>query len=744
MSNQNLEEQIKKYKLAYKDVKDKLNIEKAKYQSLLYENNTLKKKNEELMKEIAKLKGEEFISESTIIKQTNIKKAQLEDNKAEIELKFVLLNSDIDIDEKKCLEQSELFRRIKIIRNEVQDMVTILQEQRQVEVTFFQNCVKLDKSIKNLSLIDQAIIKVGNILDKANHEVKKKLENYNRKIINSLTKIEENQDLKVIEETLKDLEKNVKKYEEETNNFKNLTKDIESKNSKLETLLTKTKNYISDFLKELNQKILEKKKTPKPDDLLSSRLINKSKIIDIRNNEYFDKRNLNNIPSIVEESIALVPENIDPNSFQESQLLKADWTEIAKITEDGGQEVDINFTLIAVGLSPNIFYSSWSYGFDLLSEITILLTEINGQKSDANFDGHSLTFKIKLYNGNKLPIHIKYKSMRKDVNKYYNTNFVGLSSSMSGRHAKYTLYIPQNFVVVTFEKNIFINRGNGKYSWNGVVPEGGLETQVKISPKIAKWKVNLFGGIKSYQNIKKTTFYTYKGFHKGNNKVIEYNIRSPNSNKIDGTIIKENGDNIEVLFENLNTKEGFLEQKITFENRSEGSWECDKEPKIPEDQIKNNKILKNLAQKIIKENKNKIPDYVKIGEWVYKNMKYKLSYSGKKLTAIQILECKTGVCEHYTILYNALLNSINIPAIYCGGNAINELKGDDDDGAHCWSIVKVNGKWLPMDATWNIFTGNIPISHLFGHFDNGSYGAVGTDSISLMKSKFSFECLKLN
>ena len=78
MSNQNIEEQLKKFKVAYKDLKDKLNLEIAKNQSLIEENNKLKGKNEELRKEIAKLKGEEFLSESTIIRQTNTKKAQIQ------------------------------------------------------------------------------------------------------------------------------------------------------------------------------------------------------------------------------------------------------------------------------------------------------------------------------------------------------------------------------------------------------------------------------------------------------------------------------------------------------------------------------------------------------------------------------------------------------------------------------------------------------------------------------------------
>ena len=46
-----------------------------------------------------------------------------------------------------------------------------------------------------------------------------------------------------------------------------------------------------------------------------------------------------------------------------------------------------------------------------------------------------------------------------------------------------------------------------------------------------------------------------------------------------------------------------------------------------------------------------------------------------------------------------------------------------------------------MDATWGIFSKSIPISHLFGHYGKSAYGAIGSDSVSFLKNKFSFKCL---
>jgi hypothetical protein len=35
---------------------------------------------------------------------------------------------------------------------------------------------------------------------------------------------------------------------------------------------------------------------------------------------------------------------------------------------------------------------------------------------------------------------------------------------------------------------------------------------------------------------------------------------------------------------------------------------------------------------------------------------------------------------------------------------------------HAWSIAKINGIWTPLDATWNMFEGHVPLSHIFSNY----------------------------
>ena len=105
---------------------------------------------------------------------------------------------------------------------------------------------------------------------------------------------------------------------------------------------------------------------------------------------------------------------------------------------------------------------------------------------------------------------------------------------------------------------------------------------------------------------------------------------------------------------------------------------------------------------------------------------------------------KTGVCHHFKILYNTLLFSINIPVIYFGGNVISDIRNNDLDGRQVCSLVKIDNKWFPMDATWDIFSGHIPISHLHAYYGKGGHNCVGSDTVSFAPSKFSWKCNKIN
>ena len=108
--------------------------------------------------------------------------------------------------------------------------------------------------------------------------------------------------------------------------------------------------------------------------------------------------------------------------------------------------------------------------------------------------------------------------------------------------------------------------------------------------------------------------------------------------------------------------------------------------------------------------------------------------SEKNLSPIEILAFREGVCDHFTLLYSALLYSINIISIRIGGYSINErIKPKNlnlDNDGHSWNLVKINDQWIPIDCTWGIFNGKLPISHIFEFEMNGSSFCDTLDDVS--------------
>ena len=38
------------------------------------------------------------------------------------------------------------------------------------------------------------------------------------------------------------------------------------------------------------------------------------------------------------------------------------------------------------------------------------------------------------------------------------------------------------------------------------------------------------------------------------------------------------------------------------------------------------------------------------------------------------------------------------------------------ENLHAWTLAKIDGKWVPLDATWNIFVGRLPLGFIFRYF----------------------------
>ena len=113
---------------------------------------------------------------------------------------------------------------------------------------------------------------------------------------------------------------------------------------------------------------------------------------------------------------------------------------------------------------------------------------------------------------------------------------------------------------------------------------------------------------------------------------------------------------------------------------------------------------------------------------VKKNIRYDLSYVGKiEYSAIDIYNNRVGVCHHFTKLSNALLYSLGYKVIYCTGYTCQQNKIFKTTTGHAWSLIKIGDKWFPFDSTWGIFTGKLPVGHIFATFYSKVRRLVSTD-----------------
>lgn len=186
-------------------------------------------------------------------------------------------------------------------------------------------------------------------------------------------------------------------------------------------------------------------------------------------------------------------------------------------------------------------------------------------------------------------------------------------------------------------------------------------------------------------------------------------------------------------YKDLQTNKTTIKFKLKVENSTSGYKSIEKKELITKVPEEDKQFFKDLSDKIIKEDQTNIPIYKKLGKWVYNYLKYDLNFFGKVYTAKEIYNNKSGICKHFTLLYNTLLVSQGIDAISITGYALditedNVMKENEINKAipnepntlsnsrHNWTLAKINEEWIPLDATWNILDKNVPITHIFQNY----------------------------
>lgn len=112
-----------------------------------------------------------------------------------------------------------------------------------------------------------------------------------------------------------------------------------------------------------------------------------------------------------------------------------------------------------------------------------------------------------------------------------------------------------SFDIVNFDKYFLIRNENNlnevEYIWGGIVPKGGLKTNILLSPKEAIWSFNISTKVSSEDNIRNTIFNIPVEFIGGNNEVIN---AIPSSRQTSKIALDEKKDNIFLNLKILNIK----------------------------------------------------------------------------------------------------------------------------------------------------------------------------------------------
>ena len=404
-----------------------------------------------------------------------------------------------------------------------------------------------------------------------------------------------------------------------------------------------------------------------------------------------------------------------------------------------GQDVEEIKLMKISNYEPGQYLSQFSLGFykDVRKEID--LVELNGKPFSYNLNGESVEFNnIKCYNNQFIEAHLKYKYYTNEEKDIYRQEDV-LLSNLKNTYCKSIVQIPDDYIVIAtndiFQRSPEIQN---TFFYEGIPNEEKISESFKFCFEKARWEIENEYVLEANNNIKFCEFTLNKIYKGGNLNEIQYNITQNGAELIDS------GEKFIFKYNNLNTNRTKINFNIIVENSTLNYYFNENQEyltQIPPEELQ---FFTNLVNQIISSDNTNFPNYKKIGKWVHNYLKYNLSFLGAKLTAMEIYNKKQGVCEHFTKLYNTLLTAYGINAIKVSGFAkdITEYntkvkKKEKDEGnsnkdpseRHAWTLAKIDGEWVPLDATWDLFDKCVPITHVFENYgDGGEYIKYNSDN----------------
>ena len=379
---------------------------------------------------------------------------------------------------------------------------------------------------------------------------------------------------------------------------------------------------------------------------------------------------------------------------------------------DFGREVTIKIK-VKIKAEKNVYYDEWKYIFDKKLNIEVSNAKVIGRKYKTFFGNNEVVFNFdKAMNGDIVEFEFSYIQFNDNNVNYSRHEYVGIPKFAKNANGKLEIEISDLLAVYSYNPNF--KQNSNIYTWEGKVPKNGFFDYFYLTLRQAKWKINILNQIHSEEKFSKIDVITPTYLKNGNGIIESYNISTNYSDNF--VKIHENDKDTRIDFYNINGNNVLIKLdaiiKIDFNDKI---W-------IKLDPAKYLKIDENLANKLYNivyniqvDNKKQQPLYITIAEWVYNNMEYDSKYIGKDMTTLEILSKGAGVCSHYAKLYNDLLRASGIPSVVVSGISYDVKQKKFDD--HAWNLVYYNGDWIFIDPTWGLYSGKVPISHIFLYFN---------------------------
>ena len=334
-----------------------------------------------------------------------------------------------------------------------------------------------------------------------------------------------------------------------------------------------------------------------------------------------------------------------------------------------------------------------------------------------------LSYETKIFNGESLVINYKYNKKESPVEILYKNKPISIPLLLDTNYCDYKVTIPKGYINLGLENNLLKKESDNVYYYKGNCPTNRMVDYIKFSPEKATWESNGQISLENRLEFTNDITFTFPRYYRGGKiKNDKYKISSLESQIFDENTIKYGDNKFKVTVPAKGRQKVGLYLNTSFTNKLTDDFIVDLPPDsyaINDSQIPQE--IKNKAKEIITEQSD-YPNYYKLGKFVNSYMTYDLNYKGRDLSLADIYRLKRGVCEHFTLLYNAMLNSVGINTFYLSGWAFdkNTTSADENSVGHAWTAALINGKWKELDSTWGLFEG-VPAGHIMKTIGKDSF-----------------------